>query len=259
MAKAGLDELHRQALADFLGRRTHQFHGSEALVFIPVHNEENTIARVVAGVRASCPFDILVINDGSNDSTSRILKKLGVEVLDHPMPLGANRIIGGLEVGLALGYNYVIKIDGDGQHSPQDIPRLFRHATETGVDIVIGSRHLERFNGKVLSTAGAGMWFCSRLVSLVYGKRITDTTSGLKIWSRRACQVAIEASKKGKLKDGSTYHVEELMIAARKRLRVAEIGVVMQPREFGETKSFSPKKLVSFPLNLVVSTVRALL
>lgn len=250
--------MHRQALADFLARKSHRFRGSEALVFIPVYNEEDSIAGVVQGVRKSCQFDILVIDDGSQDTTPRILEKLKVEALRHPMPLGANRILGGLAVGLALGYKYVIKIDGDGQHDPLDIQRLYDHALATGADIVIGSRHKERFIGSKLSVAGSGMWFCAGLVSLIHGKRITDTTSGLKIWSRRACQESVQAAKKGKLKEGSTYHIEELIIARRKGLKVEEIGVVMKAREFGETKSFTPRKLVSFPINLVISTIRGL-
>lgn len=258
MRKANPNELHNRAMAKFLSQNASRFHGSEALVFIPVYNEEDTIAEVVEGIKKYCHFDLLVIDDGSVDSTPHILEELGVEVLRHPKPLGSKRILGGLEVGLTLGYKYVIKMDGDGQHNPEDILRLYEHAIKTGADIVIGSRHLDRFNAKILSIAGSGMWFCSKLVSLLSGKRITDTTSGFKIWSRRACEIVIEASHRGKLKDASTFHIEELIIAARKRLKVEETSVVMRPREFGETKSFAPKKLVLFPLNLLISTVRAL-
>jgi glycosyltransferase involved in cell wall biosynthesis len=227
------------------------------LIFIPVHNEEYTIAEVVNKTWQFCNFDLLIIDDGSSDSTPRILRKLDVEVLKHPTRLGLG-IMSGLEVGYAFGYKYVIKIDGDYQHNPQDIPRLYEHATKTGADIVIGSRHLIDFNSRILSIVGSGMWFCSKLVSLLSRKQITDTTSGFKIWTRSACEVAIRAFKEGKLKEGSTYHVEELIIAARKKLKVEEICVVMHPREYGDTKSYSRKKLIMFPLNLIKSTVRAL-
>jgi len=119
--------------------------------------------------------------------------------------------------------------NGDHQHAPQDIPRLYEHAIKTGADIVIGSRHLTGFAANILSIEGSGMWFCSRLVSFLSRKRITDTTSGFKIWSQRACKVAISAFKEGKLKEVSTYHVEELMIAAKKKLKVEEVSVVMHP------------------------------
>ena len=257
MRNVNHSELRNQAVREFLSKYTFRLNGSEVLIFIPVHNEEYTIAEVVNKIRQFCNFDLLIIDDGSSDSTPRIVRKLDVEVLKHPTRLGSG-IMSGLEVGYALGYKYVVKIDGDYQHDPQDIPRLYEHAIKTGADIVIGSRHLIGFDASILSIEGSGMWFCSKLVSLLSRKRITDTTSGFKIWSRSACEVAVSAFKKGKLKEVSTYHVEELIIAARKKLKVEEISVVMRPREYGETKSYSRKKLIMFPLNLIRSTVRAL-
>lgn len=257
MRNVNHSELQNRAIREFISKNAFRFHGSEVLIFIPVHNEEYTIAKVVGKVRQSCNLDLLIIDDGSTDSTSHILRKLDVEVLKHQTRLGSG-IISGLEVGYALGYKYVVSIDGDDQHNPQDIPRLYEHTIKTGADIVIGSRHLNGFEANILSIEGSGMWFCSKLVSFLSRKRITDTTSGFKIWSRRACEVAILAFNEGKLKEGSTYHVEELIIAARKKLKVEEISVVMRPREYGETKSYAKKKLVLFPLNLLRSTIRAL-
>jgi len=250
-------EPRKRAVAEFLAKETFRFHGSKVLVFIPVHNEKHTIAEVVGKVRESCDFDLLVIDDRSDDATPHILQQLDVEVLIRKTN-SDSRIINGLEVGYTLGYDYVIKIDGDGQHDPQDILRLYQHAVSTGVDIVIGSRHFNGFNGSILSIHGFGMWFCSKLVTLLSRKRITDTTSGFKIWSRRACEIAIQSSRMGKLKEASTFHVEELLIAAKNQLRVDEIGVVMHRRECGETKSFAKKELVTFPLNLARSTFRVL-
>jgi len=257
MRNANQSELQNRAIGEFLSKNAFRFHGSEVLVFIPVHDEENTIAKVVDKVRQSGNFDLLIIDDGSTDSTPRILQKLDVEVLTHQAPLGS-RVISGLWVGHDLGYKYVVKIDGDGQHDPQDIPRLHEHAIKTGADIVIGSRHLNGFDANILSIKGSGMWFCSKLVSFLSRKQITDTTSGFKIWSRRACQVGMQAFEEGKLREASTYHVEELIIAARKKLRVEEISVVIRPREYGETKSYAKKEMVLFPVNLVRSTIRAL-
>lgn len=258
MSKTNHIELQQKIIADFLSRGTPRFNGSEVLVYIPVHNEENTIARVVDKVKQSCNFDLLIVNDGSTDSTADIIRELDVEVLTHPVPF-SSRITSGLEIGYALGYRYTLKIDGDEQHNPQDITRLYQHAIKTGADIVIGSRHLNGFKANRLSVKGSGMWFCSKLVSLLSRKRITDTTSGFKIWSRRACGVAIESFKNGRLRESSTYHVEELIIAARNNLKVEEVAVVMRPREYGESKSYAKKKLLMFPLNLIRSTIRALL
>ena len=246
-----------QAITAFLAEDSHK--SSNVLVTIPVCNEEMTIADVVKGVRANCEFDLLIIDDGSTDSTASILKKLDVLVVTHPINLGAYVILTGLEIGFRMGYDYVLKIDGDNQHDPKDIARLYKRATETKADIVIGSRHLSKFNANIFSFEGSGMIFCSKLVSLLSGQHVTDTTSGFKVWSRKACDVMIKEFKKGKLREDSTYHVEELIIAARHKLKIGEVEVVMREREFGESKSYAKKKMWMFPINLIRATIRALI
>jgi glycosyltransferase involved in cell wall biosynthesis len=135
--------LQNEAIKEFLSRNNHQLKGSEVLVFIPVHNEEITIAKVIQKVKQICNFDILVVDDGSTDSTNSIVKELGVEILKHPRCLGSMVLLSGLMVGRELKYKYIIKIDGDDQHDARDIPRLHSHAIKTNADVVIGSRHLE--------------------------------------------------------------------------------------------------------------------
>jgi glycosyltransferase involved in cell wall biosynthesis len=200
---------------------------------------------------------VLVIDDGSTDSTASILKRESVEVLSHSTCLGSMVILSGLKAGLALDYKYVIKIDGDDQHDPRDIARLYSNAIQTKADMVMGSRHLKQFTGKILSIHGIGMWFCSKLVSLLIGKRITDATSGYKLWNKKASEVIIHSFNSGKLVNDSTISIEELLIVAWKGLKISEIDVVMYPRLYGESKSFNRKKLFMFPFNLVRSIIRA--
>jgi len=213
---------------------------------------------VLKHVSESCDFDVLVIDDGSTDSTASILKGLKVEVLTHPTCSGSMPVLSALEIGRALGYKYVIKIDGDDQHDPRDIPRLYLHAIQTGADMVIGSRHLNQYSGKIFSLHGIGMWFCSKLVSVVSGSRITDATSGFKVWAGQSADITIQAFNNGKLKEDSTFLIEELLILSKKKLRIEELAVVMRDREHGESKSYSKRKLALFPLNLIRSTCRAL-
>ncbi|MFC1964083.1 glycosyltransferase family 2 protein [Chloroflexota bacterium] len=242
---------------EFLAKGSLRLNGSRILIFIPARSEEHTIAGVVRGVREAGNFDVLVIDDRSEDATAEILRSLDVEVLTRRTN-SDSRIINGLEIGYRLGYDYVVKIDGDGQHDPHDISRLYQHAVDTGADIVIGSRHHNGFKGNIRTIQGVGMWFCAWLATMLIGKHITDTTSGLKIWSRRACSVAIDAFQKGKLHEAATFHFEELLIGARKNLKLEEIPVTMSPREYGETKSFVRNELFKFPMNLVRSTLRGL-
>jgi glycosyltransferase involved in cell wall biosynthesis len=251
-------KLQNEATEEFLSRKNHQLKGSDVLVFIPVHNEEKTIATVIEKIKKVCDFDILVVDDGSTDSTNSIAKKVGVEVFEHHNNLGAMAVLSGLTVGHVLKYKYIIKIDGDDQHDASDIPRLYNHAIKSDADIVIGSRHLEKYTSELLSFKYFGMWFCSKLVTVLSGIEITDITSGYKIWNSKAAEICIQAFNKRLFADDSTVFIEECLYAAKKRLKIEEINVIMYPRLYGESKSFSKKKIILFPLNLMRSVWKVL-
>ncbi|MFC1921613.1 glycosyltransferase family 2 protein [Chloroflexota bacterium] len=257
MSKTNNDRLREELITDFLSGRKERLRRSNTLVFIPVHNEEDTIAEVVQAIRDACDYDILIIDDASTDTTPEIISGLDAEILTHKEILNS-RIINGLEIGNISEYRYLIKIDGDGQHNASDILRLREYADTNDMDLVIGSRHLNGFKANICSIKGAGMWFCSALVSVLGRQRITDSTSGIKIWSRRASELAVKSYKRGKLQEGSTFHIEELIIAAKHGLRIAEIDIIINPRQYGESKSFSTANLIKFPFNLLKTTFRAI-
>jgi glycosyltransferase involved in cell wall biosynthesis len=250
--------LQNEAIKEFLSRNNHQLKGSEVLVFIPVHNEEITIAKVIQKVKQICNFDILVVDDGSTDSTNSIVKELGVEILKHPRCLGSMVLLSGLMVGRELKYKYIIKIDGDDQHDARDIPRLHSHAIKTNADVVIGSRHLDKYTGQLWSVQGFGMWFCSKMVTIISRRKTTDVTSGLKIWNSKAAETTIQAFNHGLFGEDSTVLIEECLFAAKNGLKIEEINVVMFPRLHGESKSYSRGKMAMFPLNLARSIFRVL-
>ncbi len=94
------------------------------LIIIPVFNEEETLRGVILGIRTSLPqADILVVNDGSTDSTGKIAREEGVLILEHPynMGIGATMQTGFL-YALRNGYDIAIQVDGDGQHYPESLP-----------------------------------------------------------------------------------------------------------------------------------------
>ena len=142
-------ELRNRAIGEFLSKKASQFNGTDVLVFVPVHNEENTVAKVIKDVKDCCNFDLLMIDDGSTDSTPRILRQLDVEVLTHPPSMNSDVILSGLRVARALGYKYAVKIDGDGQHNPDEIPILLNamvNPLRHKPDVVIDSRFLGEYS-----------------------------------------------------------------------------------------------------------------
>src|SRR5690606_8344659 len=115
------------------------------LVIIPAYNEQGAIYHVVNGVRQALPHaDVLVINDGSLDNTALEAEAAGALVVEHPFNLG---IGGAVQTGLKFarnqGYDYVIRLDGDGQHNADEIQLLLDVLRSRQADMVIGSRFLD--------------------------------------------------------------------------------------------------------------------
>ena len=117
--------------------------GSGALlIIVPAFNEEGAIAGVVRSVKEHMPgVPVLVSDDGSVDSTVSQARAAGAEVLALPHHLGLGGCVQtGYKLAYELGFEYVIRIDGDGQHDARDIPRILETLQTTGCEMVIGSR-----------------------------------------------------------------------------------------------------------------------
>ena len=112
------------------------------LVIVPAFNEEGAIASVVRSVRRHVPgAPVLVIDDCSGDGTIPAARAAGAEILPMPHHLGLGGCVqAGYKLAYELGYAYVIRVDGDGQHDAGDIPRIFERLKTSGCEMIIGSR-----------------------------------------------------------------------------------------------------------------------
>ena len=112
------------------------------LVVIPAFNEAGRIGPVVERIRQQVAADILVVNDGSRDSTGADAAAAGAIVAPHPVNLGYGAALQtGYRYALRRGYDAVLQLDADGQHDPDSIPALLA-AFSGGADVVVGSRFL---------------------------------------------------------------------------------------------------------------------
>ena len=127
----------------------------KCLVIIPAYNEEENIVRVVENLKNNYPmYDYVVINDGSADSTAKICRKYGYELVDLPVNLGlAGAFQTGLKYAYRKGYDYAIQFDADGQHRPEFIAPMLDKIQE-GYDIVIGFPVRDREEAPFPSDAG---------------------------------------------------------------------------------------------------------
>ena len=201
----------------------------KTLIIIPTFNEEKTLRGVIPGIRVSLPrADILVVNDGSTDSTGNIAKEEGVLVLEHPynMGIGATMQTGFL-YALNTGYDIVVQIDGDGQHNPEFLPSLFQPIFEKKCNLVIGYRYLSDGGFKSTLPRQLGIHFFSCLVWVFTGKKVTDPTSGFRAMDRKAIELFSKEYP-------SDYpEVEALVSCHKKGLTFQEVKTMMRHRQGG--------------------------
>jgi glycosyltransferase involved in cell wall biosynthesis len=201
----------------------------ETMLLIPAFNEEAALGPLLDEVAALYPnLPVAVINDCSSDGTAAVARARGALVLDLPCNLGVG---GAMQAGFALavarGCRYAVRIDGDGQHPPAEIPRLFATQREMGADVVIGSRFLG--NGPVTSTRwrNVAISALSTLLSYACRQRITDPTSGFQLVNQYALRFF-----------AATYPAdypepESLALLTRQGYRLAEAPVVFRERQAG--------------------------
>jgi hypothetical protein len=150
------------------------------LIIIPAYNEATRIADVVRSVRKAVPdFDILVVNDGSQDNTARAAHEAGAVVVSHPFNLGYGVAIQtGYKYALAKNYGFAVQIDGDGQHDPEFITALLEPVKAGETDFALGSRFLGEKSYEPSLARLVGMAFFRWLISSLIHTKITDSTSG---------------------------------------------------------------------------------
>jgi glycosyltransferase involved in cell wall biosynthesis len=220
---------------------------------IPAYNEEKTIAAVIMKLRQIVPeFDRVIVNDGSKDNSGKIVDELGEKQLKLPCNIGYGPALQtGLKYALLQGYDIIISMDADGQHQPEDVPRLVEALLTTNADMVIGSRFCE---GQVYNTPFSrrlGQLFFSHLTRLFLEDRIYDTSSGFKAVRAAACEVVVN----GIFMD---FHIETIVHMSLLNLKIVEFPVTVLERTFGQSMH-SLASVFQYPLKTVLLTIAVLM
>jgi glycosyltransferase involved in cell wall biosynthesis len=209
------------------------------LVIVPAFNEVGAIADVVRGVHREVPgVPVLVIDDCSLDSTIAVARQAGADVLPLPHHLGLGGCVqAGYKLAYELGFQYVIRVDGDGQHDARDIPRILDRLKVSGCDMVIGSRFVERNGSRTGAVRSLGIRFFRLVLRPVMGQAVHDPTSGFVGVNRNALQVF---SRSFPLE---YPEIEALVVLQRRRFRFEEVPVKMRPRLTGRSSLTAGKSL----------------
>ena len=220
---------------------------TRGLVAIPAFNEEGTIVEVVSGVRRAVPeLDVLVINDGSLDKTGQVLQQIGVTTATHLANLGYGRAMQtAIKYAAAHDYDFLVTFDADGQHQPEDIRRLYLRFKEGAYDLLIGSRFIQtrRYRTEPI-VRRIGMHIFSLLVRVLTGRRIFDTTSGMKAIHRRVFRMLT-------LRPSVDFHAEVIIYLMLRGCHVGEHPISISPRQHG-VSMYSPMSSIKYPLKIAL-------
>lgn len=222
-------------------------------VIIPAYNEAGNIASLVHEVRQYLPgAKIVVIDDGSKDSTGQIAKSAGGIVLSPPFNVGIGGAVQtGLKWAVIEGVDYVIRLDGDGQHPPSEIPRLFEAVLNDETDIAIGSRFISGVETPPITLSRRmGILFFSRLTSLLAGQNVTDPTSGFYVMERGAAKFLSENLAQ------DYPEVDARVLLSRAGFRVKEFPTRMRPRIHG-VSSITLWRAIYYVMKVSLSVVVA--
>jgi len=218
------------------------------IIIIPAYNEEENIERTVNAIQKSAQgFDYVIINDCSTDNTRKICEEKEFNIVNLPINLGIGGAVQtGYKYAYENGYDVAVQVDGDGQHDPEFLNTMADYLIEHQVDMVIGSRFIEKKGFQSSITRRMGIQFFSKLIKVLTGKKITDPTSGLRMIGRNVMEIFSEDYPRD-------YPEPESIVAVlRKNMKIEEIPVVMLERQ-GGVSSISPKKSIYYMVKVTLA------
>ena len=208
----------------------------KVLVVIPAFNEATVIADVVKNAQKefnkykNAKIDILVVNDKSTDATAFEAKKAGAKVISHILNTGAGgATLTGLSYAKQNNYDIVATMDADGQHLPKDVLNGIKQINEDqNADLLIGSRLINSAGmskTKILGNKGL-----STITQMLFGINVTDSQSGLRIYSKNAL------NNLGWKSSGYEFCSEMIWRAKQANMKVAEYPIEAVYTDYSRSK-----------------------
>ncbi len=220
----------------------------KALVIIPTYNEAGNIQQIIhALIGLKEEVDVLVVDDGSPDGTAQIVSDQKViypgriHLLTRKGKQGlGTAYIAGFKYALEHGYEFVVEMDADFSHDPQDVPRLVREVRSGSADIVIGSRYCDGISiinwplSRLILSYGANIY-----ARTITGMPIFDTTAGFKCIHRNVIEnISLDRIRS----NGYAFQIELHFRAWKAGFKLKELSIIFREREEGVSKM--SKKIV---------------
>lgn len=224
----------------------------KVLFVIPAYNEEENIEKVLKEIKKDADFaDIVVVNDGSSDSTSSIVNKMKVNCIDMVYNVGyAMAVQTGIKYAYQNDYDYVIQFDADGQHIAKEALKLLEEAKKGNSDIVIGSRYLVDTGYPCPLFRRIGTKIFEGLIKIFCHQKIADPMSGFQCLNKKVIKLY---AKKGEYPE---YPDANLVIdMLYKGYKIKEVPVSMRLREAGESMHGGIIKPIKYMINMFYTIV----
>ncbi|YCA43509.1 glycosyltransferase family 2 protein [Bacillus sp. JZ8] len=227
---------------------------NKVLIIVPAYNEEEAISNTLYSLlhlkNEHPSLDICVINDGSKDQTSTIVKRFKeVILIDLPYNLGIGGAVQtGYQYAYRHNYDIAIQFDADGQHDAHSLQRLIHPLQKDEADMVVGSRFLKKTDYKGAFSRRVGIYYFTLLLRSLAGQTFTDPTSGYRAINHKVIKIFANTYPKD-------YPEPEVLIhLSRKGLRIREITVNMANRQGGQS-SITPFKSIYYMFKVTLSIV----
>lgn len=208
--------------------------GKRILMIMPAYNEEKNLPYVISDIEKHISreeIDILLVDDGSTDRTGQIARDAGFKVIKHCFNLGAaSAVHTGLIFAYENGYEIALTFDSDGQHRAEDLHYLLRRFEEKKADVLIGSRFLSSPSYHIPFVRKIGMRLFSFLASFLSGQKITDASSGYRIYGRRAIELLARMDYPSDYQDADI-----LVFLSMAGMKIMEEPVSMRSRMHGKS------------------------
>lgn len=218
---------------------------SDLLIVIPAFNEAENIKNTMEHIGMISPeYDYVIVNDGSSDHTLDICIENRYHVINLPIHVGLTHAVkAGMLYAFEMGYGYAMQFDSDGQHDANGIAPLY-HAVQSGeCDIAIGSRYLNTAPKPSMRVIGSR--FLSALIQLSTKQRLTDPTSGMRLYRRPIIDLLARVENINPEPDTISYLI-------RCGVRVKEVPVTMKERTSGKSM-FSSLSSIDYMIRIAFS------
>jgi glycosyltransferase involved in cell wall biosynthesis len=218
-------------VAERVGRVDPRLQALRRVAIVPALNEERSVPRVIAELRAFDPgLEIVVVSDGSTDRTAEVAEELGARALRLPFNLG---IGGAVQTGFLYaheqGFDVAVRVDGDGQHDASQLDRVLAPVLAGDADVAVGSRFVGTDGYRSSISRRLGIRILAWTVSALVRQRVTDTTSGFQAVNRAG--IALFARDY----PHDYPEVEATVMVFKHELRLVEVPVSMREREHGRS------------------------